>query len=116
MPQLAVFPKAFMDELCVTGKMSLRDWVELASTLDVDGLEFYSGFIDLRTEGTWKEARKIVEDKEGQYAAEKHPPGKPGELRGDVGNVYTVMPSRGFREESHCGHKTRHDQRGEQRD
>ena len=63
MPQLAVFPKAFMDELCVTGQMSLRDWVELASTLDVDGLEFYSGFIDLRSEGTWKEARKIVEDK-----------------------------------------------------
>ena len=43
MPRLAVFPKAFMDELCVTGTMTIRQWIELAATLDIDGLEFYHG-------------------------------------------------------------------------
>ena len=44
-PKLAAFPKCFMDELCVHRTMSLLDWIEMASTLGVDGLEFYSGFI-----------------------------------------------------------------------
>ena len=48
MAELVVFPKAFMDELCVTGEMSLRSWIVMASELDVDGLEFYSGFLDLQ--------------------------------------------------------------------
>ncbi|RIK78119.1 MAG: myo-inositol catabolism protein IolH, partial [Planctomycetota bacterium] len=37
MPKLAAFPKAFMDDLCVTGAMSLRQWIDLAATLEVDG-------------------------------------------------------------------------------
>lgn len=43
-PKLAAFPKAFMDELCVHKTMTVFDWIELASTLDIDGLEFYAGF------------------------------------------------------------------------
>lgn len=62
MPKLAVFPKAYMDDLCVNGTMSLREWIELAATLDVDGLEFYTGLLDLRDEGYWPEARKIAAD------------------------------------------------------
>ncbi|HZL37495.1 MAG TPA: sugar phosphate isomerase/epimerase family protein [Tepidisphaeraceae bacterium] len=64
MPQLAVFPKAFMDELCVNGKMTLRQWVDLASALDIDGLEFYSGFLDLRDPASWPAARRMVEDQD----------------------------------------------------
>ena len=63
MPKLAAFPKAYMDDLCVTGSMSIRQWVDLASTLDIDGLEFYSGFLELRDKSYWPMARKIVEDK-----------------------------------------------------
>ncbi|HET6247707.1 MAG TPA: sugar phosphate isomerase/epimerase family protein [Tepidisphaeraceae bacterium] len=63
MPQLAAFPKAFMDELCVNGKMTLDQWIDLATTLDIDGLEFYSGFLDLRDPAKWPAARKRVEDK-----------------------------------------------------
>jgi sugar phosphate isomerase/epimerase len=63
MPQLAVFPKAFMDPLCMTGQMSLAQWIEMASTLDVDGLEFYCGFIDLQREAGWPIARRMAEDK-----------------------------------------------------
>ena len=44
MPKLSVFPKCYMDELCVTRTMSLFDWIDLAATLDVDGVEMYPGF------------------------------------------------------------------------
>ena len=53
MPQLAVFPKAYIDDLCVHGTMSLRQWIEKAATLDVDGLEFYTGIIDLNASADW---------------------------------------------------------------
>lgn len=63
MPKLAAFPKAYLDQLCVDGSMSLAEWIDLASTLDIDGLEFYSGIIDLKDSKRWSEARKRVEDK-----------------------------------------------------
>jgi sugar phosphate isomerase/epimerase len=46
MPKLSVFPKCYMDELCVTKTMTLFDWIDLAATLDVDGVEMYPGFFD----------------------------------------------------------------------
>ena len=45
-PKLAAFPKCFMDDLCVHHTMTVFDWIKLASTLGVDGLEFYSGFLE----------------------------------------------------------------------
>lgn len=45
-PRLAAFPKCYMDELCVHRTMTLSQWIELASSLGIDGLEFYSGFLD----------------------------------------------------------------------
>jgi sugar phosphate isomerase/epimerase len=44
MPRLSVFPKCYMDALCVTKTMTLFDWIDLAATLDVDGVEMYPGF------------------------------------------------------------------------
>jgi len=44
-PKLAAFPKCYMDELCVDHSMTLEQWIDLAATLGVDGLEFYSGFV-----------------------------------------------------------------------
>lgn len=44
-PRLAAFPKCFMDDLCVHRTMTVVEWIELAATLGVDGLEFYSGFL-----------------------------------------------------------------------
>lgn len=44
-PQLAVFPKCFMDELCIHRTMTVSEWITLAATLGVQGLEFYSGFL-----------------------------------------------------------------------
>ena len=45
-PRLAAFPKCFMDELCVHRTMTLFEWIDLGSTLGVQGLEFYSGFLE----------------------------------------------------------------------
>lgn len=61
MPRLAAFPKAYMRPLCRDGTMTLRDWVELAAPLGVDGLEFYSGFLELADPARWPEARRQVE-------------------------------------------------------
>jgi sugar phosphate isomerase/epimerase len=45
-PKLAAFPKCYMDELVVHKTMTLAQWIDQAATLGVDGLEFYSGFLD----------------------------------------------------------------------
>lgn len=50
-----------MDPLCKTGALSLRGWIELAATLDIDGLEFYAGFLDLADASRWSEARQAAE-------------------------------------------------------
>jgi sugar phosphate isomerase/epimerase len=62
MPRLAAFPKAYMDQLCVTGTMSIRQWIELGATLGIDGLEFYNGFLELRQPAAATTARRIAED------------------------------------------------------
>ncbi len=61
MPKLAVFPKAFIDDLVVTGAMSLSRWIEMAATLDIDGLELYSEMRDLASSWNWLEARRMIE-------------------------------------------------------
>ncbi|REE91685.1 sugar phosphate isomerase/epimerase [Paenibacillus taihuensis] len=42
--RIAAFPKGFMDEL-TSGKLTLFEWIEMASTLGVDGLELYPTFL-----------------------------------------------------------------------
>jgi sugar phosphate isomerase/epimerase len=46
MPRLSVFPKCYMDALCVTRTMTLFDWIDLAATVGVDGVEMYPGFFE----------------------------------------------------------------------
>jgi sugar phosphate isomerase/epimerase len=61
MPKLAVFPKAFMHALCKDGTMRVSDWIKLAVKLDIDGLEWYAGFLEMADESKWPEFRKEVE-------------------------------------------------------
>lgn len=61
MPKLAVFPKAFMQALCKDGTMQVSEWIELAAPLDIDGLEWYSGFIEMSDENNWLRFRQQVE-------------------------------------------------------
>ena len=62
MPQLAVFPKAFMNALCKDGTMRVSEWIELAVNLDVEGLEWYAGFLEMADEKNWQKFRSQVED------------------------------------------------------
>ncbi|MDO8545262.1 MAG: sugar phosphate isomerase/epimerase family protein [Opitutaceae bacterium] len=61
MPKLSAFPKAFMRALARDGTMTLREWVDLATPLQLDGLEYYSGFLELADPARWPEARRTVE-------------------------------------------------------
>jgi sugar phosphate isomerase/epimerase len=45
-PLLAAFPKCYMDDLCLHHTMTVFEWIEIAAGLGVDGLEFYSGFLN----------------------------------------------------------------------
>lgn len=62
MPKLAAFPKAFMTALCKDGTMKLSEWIDLACALDIDGLEWYAGFLEMADEANWAGFRKQVED------------------------------------------------------
>lgn len=62
MPKLAVFPKAFMKALCVTGEMTLDEWIDLASALEIDGLEWYAGFLGMEDSRNWTRYRSRVSD------------------------------------------------------
>jgi sugar phosphate isomerase/epimerase len=62
MPRLAAFPKAWMRDLCVDGTLSLERWIEMAATLKVDGLEFYSGFLELQEPAAWARYRRLAGD------------------------------------------------------
>jgi len=61
MPKLAAFPKAFMHALCKDGTMTLSEWIEMAVRLDIDGLEWYAGFIEMEEERNWTKFRREVE-------------------------------------------------------
>ena len=62
MPPLAVFPKAFMQALCKDGSMRVSEWIELAVKMDIEGLEWYAGFLEMADQTNWKIFRTQVED------------------------------------------------------
>lgn len=62
MPKLAVFPKAFMKALCKDGTMRVSEWIELAVQLDIEGLEWYAGFLEMADQSNWPLFRRQVED------------------------------------------------------
>ena len=61
MPRLAVFPKAFMQALCKDGTMQVSEWIELAVQLEIEGLEWYAGFMEMADENNWPRFRRQVE-------------------------------------------------------
>src|SRR6516162_3743736 len=42
--KIAPFPKCYIDQIASERTMSVFDWIELARSLDADGLEMYDGF------------------------------------------------------------------------
>jgi len=61
---LAVFPKCFLDEMVVQKTLTPGRWVEMAAAqLDVDGLEFYWGFIPHHDAAALTELRQLTESR-----------------------------------------------------
>jgi len=58
---LAAFPKCYMDALCVDRSMSVFDWIEMASGLEVDGLEMYPGFFTSLEDEYLNRVREAIE-------------------------------------------------------
>ena len=59
---LAVFPKCFLKQLCKTNEMTVDEWLDMASTLDVDGYEFYWGFTPWQDPAALEAIRLKVEN------------------------------------------------------
>lgn len=60
-PRLAAFPKAYMQALCRDGTMTVAEWIDLAATLGVEGVEWYAGFLEMADEAAWPRFRRAVE-------------------------------------------------------
>lgn len=60
-PRLAAFPKAYMQQLCRDGSMTLAEWIDLATPLGVAGLEWYAGFLEMADAAAWPGFRRAVE-------------------------------------------------------
>ena len=43
--KIAAFPKCYLEDIAGHRSMSVFDWVDMARTLDADGLEMYEGFL-----------------------------------------------------------------------
>jgi len=61
MPQLAAFPKCFLDDIIIHKSMTLFDWIEKANQLGVDGLEMHHLFFDGVENNYVNEVREICD-------------------------------------------------------
>jgi sugar phosphate isomerase/epimerase len=49
--KIAAFPKCFIEQIAGDRSMSVFQWIDMAKTLDADGLEMYDGFLTSREPG-----------------------------------------------------------------
>jgi len=52
-----------MNALCVDGSMSVNEWVSIAESLDVEGVEWYAGFIENKERTNWAKFKVLAHDK-----------------------------------------------------
>jgi len=50
-----------MDELCIKRSMTIFDWIRMAKTLDIEGIELYNGFLESFDEGYLQRVREALE-------------------------------------------------------
>ncbi|MCH2060313.1 MAG: sugar phosphate isomerase/epimerase [Verrucomicrobiales bacterium] len=63
MPRLAAFPKAYMHELCRNGQMTVLEWLDVAAGLEIEGVEWYAGFLENADKGNWVKFRRCARDR-----------------------------------------------------
>ncbi len=59
MPNLAAFPKCFLDDIIVHKSMTLFEWIEKAGQLGVDGLEMHDLFFEGRADKYLDEVKRM---------------------------------------------------------
>ncbi len=52
-----------MQALCKDGTMQVAEWIDLACNLQVDGLEWYAGFLEMSDKSNWPKFREAVESR-----------------------------------------------------
>jgi sugar phosphate isomerase/epimerase len=50
-PSIAAFPKCYLEQIAGDRTMSVFDWIEMAGSLEADGLEMYEGFFTSLEDG-----------------------------------------------------------------
>ncbi|HTF22096.1 MAG TPA: sugar phosphate isomerase/epimerase family protein, partial [Chryseolinea sp.] len=45
------------------GSMKVSEWIDLACALEIDGLEWYAGFLEMQDRANWTQFRQQVEDR-----------------------------------------------------
>jgi sugar phosphate isomerase/epimerase len=50
-PKIAAFPKCYLEQIAGHRSMSIFEWIEMARSLDADGLEMYEGFFTSLDDG-----------------------------------------------------------------
>lgn len=60
MPRIAAFPKGWIKPL-VSGELSIYTWIDMATEMQIPGLEMYNNFADLKDPAEWQKIRKYTE-------------------------------------------------------
>ncbi|MDE2855260.1 MAG: sugar phosphate isomerase/epimerase [Chloroflexota bacterium] len=60
--KIAAFPKCYLDDIAGDRRMSVFDWINMARTLDADGLEMYEGFFTSLADDYLARVRDAIAD------------------------------------------------------
>ncbi len=58
--KIAAFPKCYLEDIAGARTMSVFDWIEMAKSLDADGLEMYEGFFTSLDDGYLLSVRDAI--------------------------------------------------------
>ena len=57
-PKISAFPKCYLDTIAGARTPSVFDWIDMARSLDADGLEMYDGFFTSLDSGLSRPCRR----------------------------------------------------------
>ncbi len=60
--RIAAFPKCYLDAICVHRTMTVFDWIQMARSLDAEGLEMYEGFFTSLEDGYIDAVAEAIHD------------------------------------------------------
>ncbi len=60
-PRISAFPKCYIEQIAAERSMTIFKWIEMARSLDADGLEMYDGFFTSLEPGYLDSVREAIE-------------------------------------------------------